>query len=574
MAFLALIKSINPELVDLRGSLSKEPKENVAQAFMLAHQCLDLPPLLEPEDVTCSSPDEQSVITYVSMFLGHHTVTEKARMAGLDFPEILSFSSLEPVSFGGTPADDPEARALLRTFEESNEQRLWRQWSRRFSDSSKALNCNPNKSGSSEASFSSNQRVLEPPSPLTAGVANQDIRSWMDKGPDQGYWKRRVHGSHVSQSSEEGIYSLPALDSDEEDAYSYIMDLNKDVFQPNNPSKRQVLKVEEETAEEMEEESKHLEAQGMLNGGRYKQQEGPLSAQSAANKEFDLDKSQSGLKETTNNRAVFDLEPEAETGSREDPRFKRGTNSDACTEEESNEKMESEGKGKCGLDKTQHGGVKATIFEVENLRYVKEERAELSEKLGRMSERTVGDDLGRLKEGQDLKEQSETEEACVEKKETGSQECVKLSSFSDKRADKMFTEEAGFTIPNTNMAIITNTGCETKGKMEEAGHLMKSSDYGPVQTEDWKKWEPVMRRHEDLKTDKKTNPERPPDDIHEGDNGWTAVCRASSQSFRNNGGFSLQSIAACCDTTPLELEILLLLWISLYCYLILPQMYL
>lgn len=49
MAFLALIKSINPDLVNLRESLSKEPKENLRQAFMLAHQCLDVPPLLEPE---------------------------------------------------------------------------------------------------------------------------------------------------------------------------------------------------------------------------------------------------------------------------------------------------------------------------------------------------------------------------------------------------------------------------------------------------------------------------------------------------------------------------------------------
>ncbi|KAM4713100.1 calmin [Anableps anableps] len=49
LAFLALIKSVNPDLVDLRASLSKEPKENINQAFTLAHQCLNVPPLLEPE---------------------------------------------------------------------------------------------------------------------------------------------------------------------------------------------------------------------------------------------------------------------------------------------------------------------------------------------------------------------------------------------------------------------------------------------------------------------------------------------------------------------------------------------
>uniref|UniRef100_A0A3Q2UQW9 Calmin n=1 Tax=Fundulus heteroclitus TaxID=8078 RepID=A0A3Q2UQW9_FUNHE len=247
LAFLALIKSINPDLVDLRENLSKEPRENIQQAFMVAHQFLDIPPLLEPED--CTSPDEQSIITYVSMFLGRHSVVDEV------------------------------------------------------SATSKALDCNSNKSVSPETSFPSSQRVLEPPSPLEAGVTNQEIRSWMDKE----YGKKRVHGSHVSQSFEEGTYSLSVLDSDEEDAYTYILDLNKDVFQPNNPPKRQVPKVEEETAEEMEEESKHLEALGMFNGGRRKQQGGPLSedtdfnpesaigAQSAAHRKFDLDKKQEML---------------------------------------------------------------------------------------------------------------------------------------------------------------------------------------------------------------------------------------------------------------------------------------
>lgn len=49
LAFLAMIKSINPALVDLRESLSKEPRENIEQAFTIAHHSLDIPPLLEPE---------------------------------------------------------------------------------------------------------------------------------------------------------------------------------------------------------------------------------------------------------------------------------------------------------------------------------------------------------------------------------------------------------------------------------------------------------------------------------------------------------------------------------------------
>lgn len=49
LAFLALIKSLDPVLVDLRKSLTKEPRENIEQAFSIAHQNLGIPPLLEPE---------------------------------------------------------------------------------------------------------------------------------------------------------------------------------------------------------------------------------------------------------------------------------------------------------------------------------------------------------------------------------------------------------------------------------------------------------------------------------------------------------------------------------------------
>ncbi len=49
LAFLAMIKSINPALVDLRKSLSRDPTENLQLAFMIAHHSLNIPPLLEPE---------------------------------------------------------------------------------------------------------------------------------------------------------------------------------------------------------------------------------------------------------------------------------------------------------------------------------------------------------------------------------------------------------------------------------------------------------------------------------------------------------------------------------------------
>lgn len=52
LAFLALIKSINPALVDLRASFSREPRENIQQAFTLARRSLGIAPLLEPDGTT------------------------------------------------------------------------------------------------------------------------------------------------------------------------------------------------------------------------------------------------------------------------------------------------------------------------------------------------------------------------------------------------------------------------------------------------------------------------------------------------------------------------------------------
>lgn len=71
LAFLAVIKSIDPSLVDMRKALLRSPRENLEDAFRIAHYSLGIPRLLEPEDVILNTPDEQSTIMYVSQFLEH-----------------------------------------------------------------------------------------------------------------------------------------------------------------------------------------------------------------------------------------------------------------------------------------------------------------------------------------------------------------------------------------------------------------------------------------------------------------------------------------------------------------------
>ncbi|TRY72952.1 hypothetical protein DNTS_010249 [Danionella cerebrum] len=60
LAFLAVVKSIDPSLVDIRRAFLQSPRENIEEAFRKAHY-----------NVMLNPPDEQSIMTYVSQFLEH-----------------------------------------------------------------------------------------------------------------------------------------------------------------------------------------------------------------------------------------------------------------------------------------------------------------------------------------------------------------------------------------------------------------------------------------------------------------------------------------------------------------------
>ncbi|XP_036061378.1 calmin isoform X3 [Onychomys torridus] len=69
LAFLAVIKAIDPSLVDMKQALEDSTRENLEKAFRIAHDILHIPRLLEPEDIMVDMPDEQSIVTYVAQFL-------------------------------------------------------------------------------------------------------------------------------------------------------------------------------------------------------------------------------------------------------------------------------------------------------------------------------------------------------------------------------------------------------------------------------------------------------------------------------------------------------------------------
>ncbi|KAJ6658015.1 hypothetical protein lerEdw1_001674 [Lerista edwardsae] len=69
LAFLAVIHALRPDLVDMGSAKGRSNKENLRDAFNIAEKELNIPRLLEPEDVDVVCPDEKSIMTYVSQFL-------------------------------------------------------------------------------------------------------------------------------------------------------------------------------------------------------------------------------------------------------------------------------------------------------------------------------------------------------------------------------------------------------------------------------------------------------------------------------------------------------------------------
>ncbi|KAM6069250.1 nesprin-2 [Theristicus caerulescens] len=69
LPFLAIIQTLRPGLVDLEKAKARSNKENLKEAFRIAELELNIPRLLEPEDVDIMNPDEKSIMTYVTQFL-------------------------------------------------------------------------------------------------------------------------------------------------------------------------------------------------------------------------------------------------------------------------------------------------------------------------------------------------------------------------------------------------------------------------------------------------------------------------------------------------------------------------
>ncbi|KAL3873103.1 hypothetical protein ACJMK2_036261 [Sinanodonta woodiana] len=90
LAFCALIHRHRPELIDYYKLSRENPLENLNLAFDVAEKYLDIPRMLDPEDmVNSAKPDERSVMAYVSSYYHAFSGAQQAETAANRICKVL-----------------------------------------------------------------------------------------------------------------------------------------------------------------------------------------------------------------------------------------------------------------------------------------------------------------------------------------------------------------------------------------------------------------------------------------------------------------------------------------------------
>lgn len=90
LAFCALIHRHRPDLIDYNKLSKDNPLQNLNTAFDVAEKYLDIPRMLDPEDVTNTAmPDERVIMTYVSSYYHCFSGAQKAETAANRICKVL-----------------------------------------------------------------------------------------------------------------------------------------------------------------------------------------------------------------------------------------------------------------------------------------------------------------------------------------------------------------------------------------------------------------------------------------------------------------------------------------------------
>lgn len=91
LAWCALIHRHRPELIDYEKCLGQSNAENLEMAFSIAEEKIDIPRLLDVEDVDVDKPDDKSVLTYVMEYFNAFAGDSLREAAAKSAADWLSF---------------------------------------------------------------------------------------------------------------------------------------------------------------------------------------------------------------------------------------------------------------------------------------------------------------------------------------------------------------------------------------------------------------------------------------------------------------------------------------------------
>ncbi|CAH2012344.1 unnamed protein product [Acanthoscelides obtectus] len=138
LAFCALIHRHRPDLIDYNKLSKDNPLENLNTAFDVAEKYLDIPRMLDPDDlINTPKPDERAIMTYVSCyyhaFQGAQQVQENTAMP--DERAVMTYVSSYYHRFSGAQKAETAANRICKVLKVNQEnERLMEEYERLASD--------------------------------------------------------------------------------------------------------------------------------------------------------------------------------------------------------------------------------------------------------------------------------------------------------------------------------------------------------------------------------------------------------------------------------------------------------
>lgn len=120
LAFSALINKFNPDILNYNAIDPSKKEDNIETSFDLAERHLGIPKLLEAADLLTGSPDERSVILYVSLFFHAFVSNEERKKLEASKSEITDKMSLLESSLAEAESERQELRRRTKELEEQN----------------------------------------------------------------------------------------------------------------------------------------------------------------------------------------------------------------------------------------------------------------------------------------------------------------------------------------------------------------------------------------------------------------------------------------------------------------------